>query len=77
MIVGQGPNALAVGADGVIFTLLSLFFPPLSPSLWETVRYRLKYSRTSVARTLMARLPRLFRTRSSVPKENPLAADLG
>ena len=25
------------------------------------------YSRTSMARTLMARLPRLFRTRSSVP----------
>ena len=37
-----------------------------------------KYSRTSMARTLMARLPRLFRTRSRVPLEkNPLAADLG
>ena len=35
------------------------------------------YSRTSVARTLMARLPRLFRTRSFVPRKNPLAADLG
>ena len=45
MIVGQGPIALAVGA-GVgclnIFTLLYLF-SPLSPSLWETARYRLKY----------------------------------
>ena len=34
------------------------------------------YSRTSVARTLMTRLPRLFRTRSCVPRKNPLAADL-
>ena len=45
MIVGQGPTALAVGAGGGcldIFTLLYLF-SPLSPSLWETARYRLKY----------------------------------
>ena len=45
MIVGQGPIALAVGAGGGgldIFTLLYPFFP-LSPSLWETARYRLKY----------------------------------
>ena len=45
MIVGQGPIALAVGAGGGcldIFTHLNLF-SPLSPSLWETVRYRLKY----------------------------------
>ena len=45
MIVGQGPTALAVGAGGDcfdIFTLLYLF-SPLSPSLWETARYRLKY----------------------------------
>ena len=45
MIVGQGPIALAVGAGGGcldIFSLLYLFFP-LSPSLWETARYRLKY----------------------------------
>ena len=43
--VGQGPSALAVGAGGGcldIFTLLYLF-SPLSPSLWETGRYRLKY----------------------------------
>ena len=43
--VGQGPTALAVGADGGcldIFTLVYPFFP-LSPSLWETARYRLKY----------------------------------
>ena len=41
--VGQGPSALAVGVDGVVLTFsrhLSIF--PLSPSLWETARYRLK-----------------------------------
>ena len=45
MTVGQGPIALAVGAGGCcldIFTLIYPFFP-LSPSLWETARYRLKY----------------------------------
>ena len=45
MIVGHGPTALAVDAGGVcldIFTFLYLF-PPLSPCLWETARYRLKY----------------------------------
>ena len=45
MIVGQGPTALAIGAGGGcldIFTLLCPF-SPLSPSLWETARYRLKY----------------------------------
>ena len=41
--VGQGPNALAVGAGGVVWTfLLSSILSPLSPSLWETARYRLK-----------------------------------
>ena len=43
--VGQGPTALTVGAGGGcldIFTLL-YHFSPLSPSLWETARYRLKY----------------------------------
>ena len=43
--VGQGPTALAVGAGGGcldIFTLIYPFFP-LSSSLWETARYRLKY----------------------------------
>ena len=45
ILVGQGPIALAVGARGGcldIFTLLYLF-SPLSPILWETARYRLKY----------------------------------
>ena len=43
--VGQGPTVLAVGAGGGcldIFTLIYPFFP-LSPSLWETARCRLKY----------------------------------
>ena len=42
--VGQGPIALAVGAGGGgldIFTLI--YLSSLSPSLWETARYRLKY----------------------------------
>ena len=45
MIVGQGPTALVVGAGGGcldILTLIYLFYS-LSPSLWETARYRLKY----------------------------------
>ena len=45
ILVGQGPIALAVGAGGGcldIFILLYLF-SPLSPTLWETARYRLKY----------------------------------
>ena len=45
VIVWQGPSTLAVGAGGGcldIFTLIYLF-SPLSPSLWERARYRLKY----------------------------------
>ena len=45
MIVGQGPIALAVGAGGGCLDIFILLYPfsPLSPSLWETARYRLKY----------------------------------
>ena len=45
MTVGQGPSALAVGAGGGCLDIFSLICPffPLSPSLWETARYRLKY----------------------------------
>ena len=46
--VGQGPTALAVGAGGScldIFFSLFYHFSFLSPSLWETARYRLKYCR--------------------------------
>ena len=43
--VGQGPTALAVGAGGGCLGIFTLIYPfsPLSPSLWETARYRLKY----------------------------------
>ena len=44
MIVGQKPIALAVGAGGGCFDIFTLICPfsLLSPSLWETARYRLK-----------------------------------
>ena len=43
--VGQGPTALAVGAGGGCLDIFTLTYPffPLSPSLWKTARYRLKY----------------------------------
>ena len=43
--VGQGPTALAVGAGGGCLDIFTLIYPfsPLSPSLWKTARYRLKY----------------------------------
>ena len=43
--VGQGPTALAAGAGGGCLDIFTLIYPfyPLSPSLWETARYRLKY----------------------------------
>ena len=43
--LGQGPTALAVGAGGGCLDIFTLIYPfcPLSPSLWETARYRLKY----------------------------------
>ena len=45
IIVGQGPTVLAVGAGGGCLDIFALVYPfsPLSPSLWETARYRLKY----------------------------------
>ena len=45
MIVGQGPTALAIGVGGCFLDIFTLIYPfsPLSPSLWETARYRLKY----------------------------------
>ena len=43
--VGQGLTALAVGAGGGCLDIFTLIYPfsPLSPSLWEMARYRLKY----------------------------------
>ena len=45
IIVGQGPTALAVGAGRGCLNIFSLVyhFSFLTPSLWETARYRLKY----------------------------------
>ena len=46
IMVGQGgPAALAVGAGGGCLGIFSLVchFSFLSPYLWETARYRLKY----------------------------------
>ena len=44
-MIGQGPTALTVGAGGGGLGVFALVYPlsPLSPSLWETARYRLKY----------------------------------
>ena len=43
--VGQEPIALAVGAGGGCLDIFAVIyhFSILSPSLWETARYRLKY----------------------------------
>ena len=45
IIVEQGPIVLTVGAGGGCLDIFSLIchFSFLSPSLWETARYRLKY----------------------------------
>ena len=45
LIVGQEPIALAVGAGGGLFGHFYLLYPvsPLSPFLWKTARYRMKY----------------------------------
>ena len=45
MIVGQGLIALTVGEGGGCLDIFTLLYPfcPLSPSLWETARHRLKY----------------------------------
>ena len=43
--VEQGPTVLTVGAGGGGLDIFSLiyYFSLLSPSLWETAQYRLKY----------------------------------
>ena len=44
MIVGQGSIVPAVGAGGSCLDIFALFvFSSLSPPLWETARYILKY----------------------------------
>ena len=42
IIVRQGPTVLVVGAGGVVFTFF-LFPVFLSPTVWETAQYTLKY----------------------------------
>ena len=45
--------------------------------LSEMIAIDCRYSRTSVARELMAPLPRLFRTRSGVPRKKVLCCRFG
>ena len=43
--IWKGPTALAVGAGRGGLDIFTLIYPfsPLSPSLWEMARYRMKY----------------------------------
>ena len=43
IMAGQGPITFAVGAGCLDIFLSSIISSLLSPSLWETARYRLKY----------------------------------
>ena len=44
IIIGQGPIVLAVGVGGGCLNIFLIYhFSFLSPFLWETTRYRLKY----------------------------------
>ena len=43
MAVGHGPTALAVSGGCLDIFILIYPFSSLSPFLWETARYRLKY----------------------------------
>ena len=63
IIVGQGPTALAVGAGGGCLDIFSLVYPffPLSPSPWETARYRLKYCRKGPLNPKPTNQPKSFR----------------
>ena len=81
MIVWQGPIALAVGAGGGCLDIFTLICPfsSLSPSLWETARYRLKYclkgplnpkqatNKAVPGAAVIVRLFLLFGRRSSFP----------
>ena len=47
------------------------------PAIYNVaIGFLFNYSRISVARTLTARLPRLFRTRSWFSNKNPITADI-
>ena len=72
--VGQGPTALAVGAGGGcldIFTLIYPFFP-LSPSLWETARYRLKYCLKGPLSPKSTNQPNQMKAKMKIEKLLPL-----
>ena len=61
MKVGQGPIALVVGAGGGCLDILpSSILSPLSPSLWETARYRLKYCLKTAAKPKTTNQPTLI-----------------
>ena len=44
MILERGPIALAIGAGGGCLDIFTILYPfsPISSSLWETARYRVK-----------------------------------
>ena len=84
MTVGQGPIVLAVGAGGGCLDIFTLVYPfsSLSPSLWETARYRLKYclkgplnpkqptNHIIVRSIFKLSLEKLLRFKISFPKRN-------
>ena len=63
-----GPYSILCSAKMIIHVLCI--------GVTEEIGKRKQHSRTSVARTLIARLPRLFQTRSLVLKKHPIAADI-
>ena len=67
-IVGQGPSALVVSAGGGCLNIFSLVyhFSFLSPSHWETTRYRLNYC---LKGPLSPKQPTNQPTRSSQPSK--------
>ena len=68
--VGQGPSALAVGAGGGGLDIFTLIYPfsSLSPSLWATVRYRLKYCLKRAVKPKTASQPAFSNTQAYVTK---------
>ena len=81
IIVGQGPTALAVGAGGGCLDIFTLIYPfsPLSPSLWETARYRLKYclkgplNPKQPTNQAWPSLPHIEHTRDSIADSTPFS----
>ena len=67
LTVGQGPIVLAVGVGGGCLDIFSrvYHFSFLSPSLWETARYRLKYCRKGPLSPKQPTNQHLFVTRTA------------